>query len=59
MGIIDQIAEIRAEEAVEKNKTSFVKNLIKETEFSDEKIAALAQVSLDFVLKIRKKLKLK
>jgi hypothetical protein len=59
MGIIEQMAEIRAEEAIEKNKTSFVKNLIKKTEFSDEKIADLAQVPLDFVLKIRKKLKLK
>lgn len=59
MGIIEQIAEIRAEEATLESKTAFVTNLIQQTDFSDDKIASLAQVSIDFVLKIRNQLKLK
>ena len=35
----------------------FVKNLLFNTDFNDEKIAELASVSIDFVLKVKAKLK--
>jgi predicted transposase/invertase (TIGR01784 family) len=45
------------EEGIEKGRQeerrAFVENLLSQTEFSDEKIAGLANVSVDFVNKIR------
>jgi hypothetical protein len=49
MGILEQLAEIRAEEAMEKASRLFVENLLANTDFSQERIAALANVSADFV----------
>ena len=60
MGLLEQIAEIRAEEAEQKGRMEtthlFVENLLSNTEFSDEKIAALASVTIAFVEKVRKDL---
>jgi predicted transposase YdaD len=65
MGIIEQIQEIRYKEAEEKGmekgileglqkaKHEMVKNLLQQTEFSDDKIASLANVSVAFVEKAR------
>jgi flagellar biosynthesis/type III secretory pathway protein FliH len=64
MGIIEQIQEIRYKEAEEKGileglqkaKHEMVKNLLQQTEFSDDKIASLANVSVAFVEKARQDL---
>lgn len=56
MGIREQILQITKEEATLEKNTVFVTNLIEQTDFSDEKIAGLAQVSITFVQQIRKKL---
>ncbi len=71
MGIFEQLAEMRAEEAkavraeglakgkaqgiaqAEKNKRLFVKTLLKDTNFSMQKIASLAAVSVYFVKKVK------
>jgi len=57
MGIIEQLAQIKSEEALEKGRAEgqeissrlFVENLLRNTEFSLEKVASLANVSVDFV----------
>jgi predicted transposase YdaD len=49
MGIVEQVIEIRTEE--------FVENLLKETRFSVTKIASLANVSEEFVIRIKNRLK--
>jgi hypothetical protein len=59
MGIIEQIAEIRAEEVAKKKNAAFVKKLLHENIFTVEKIADLAEVSVEFVEKINKQVKLK
>ena len=67
MGIIEQLAEIRAEEARidEREKTrqaeatKFVENLLSNTEFSLEKIASLTDVSVAFVKKVKENLRSK
>jgi flagellar biosynthesis/type III secretory pathway protein FliH len=68
MGIIEQIQEIRYKEAEEKGmekgileglqkaKHEMVKNVLQQTEFSDDKIASLANVSVAFVEKARQDL---
>ena len=56
MGIREQILYIAKEEATIKNQRAFVKNLLQENIFTVEKIAQLANVSVDFVLKIQKQL---
>jgi len=61
MGIIEQLAEMRAKEAREKAtlETSekmeqlFVENLLANTEFSIDKIASLAGVATSFVEKVK------
>ncbi|MCE7040584.1 hypothetical protein [Dyadobacter sp. CY312] len=61
MGIIETIKLITREEALEEGiekgreegKIVFVKNLLKNTDFDIVKIANLADVSEDFVLKIQ------
>ena len=63
MGIFEQIAQIEKEEAreeaTEKSKAAFVKKLLQKTVHSVEDIADLAEVSVDFVQKIREQLNLK
>jgi len=60
MGIIEQLAEIRAKEARadERENASrlFVRNLLKDSEFSLQKIASMANTSLGFVKKVKKEL---
>lgn len=61
MGVTEMIKEIFTEEGLQKGllkglqkgQTIFVGNLIKETDFSDKKIARLANVTIAFVKKIR------
>ena len=61
----ERIGEIRGEKRGEKigekraeqiQGFNFVKALLKETDFNDEKIAMLASVKLEFVDEVRKKL---
>jgi hypothetical protein len=54
MDIFEQVAEVRYEEAVQKASRLFVENLLKETTFSQTKIASLANVTLSFVRKVKK-----
>lgn len=60
MGIMEQVAEMRAEEARELTRTeereNFVKNLLTNTDHSPEKIASLAEVSLSVVERIKVRL---
>jgi len=56
MGIIEQVAEMRVEEAREEEREEFAKSLLTETEFSAEKIASLAKVPLSVVEKIKERL---
>jgi len=56
MGIIEQLAEIKTEEGVEKATRLFVENLLANTDFTAEKIAFLAGVSVDFVKIIKEHL---
>jgi len=51
MGIVEQVIEVRTKE--------FVENLLKETRFSVTKIASLANVSEEFVIRIKNRLKKK
>ena len=44
------------EKGIEKKNRIFVTNLLEETDFSNEKIALMADVSVAFVKKIRKEL---
>jgi predicted transposase YdaD len=57
MGIIETIKLITREEGrekgIEEGKLVFVKNLLNNTEFDVVKIANLADVSVEFVLKIQ------
>lgn len=63
MGIIEQEMQIRKEEgrkeAMLESKTAFVKKLLHENIFTAEKIAELAEISIEFVQQIRKQLNLK
>jgi flagellar biosynthesis/type III secretory pathway protein FliH len=75
MGIAEQLAEIKAKEALEeglqkglergraeereKTSAAIVQNLLANTEFSIEKIASLANVSVDFVKKVQERQKSK
>ena len=60
MGIREQILQITKEEGVkigaEKAKISLVKNLLLKTNHSLQEIADLAEVSIDFVLEVKKQL---
>ena len=53
MGIIEQLAEIKADEAREK----FVKQLLTGTEFSVDRIAELVEVPASFVKKVKASLR--
>lgn len=53
MDILEQVKQLRIEEAEERLKINFVKKLLSETDFDIEKIANLADVSIEFVEEIR------
>jgi hypothetical protein len=55
MDIFEQVAELKVEES----KWSIVKNLLTDTTFPITKIAALAEVSVDFVKDVKKTLRKK
>ena len=61
MGVLEQLAEMRAQEGLQQGqenaKRLFVENLLKEGSFSQQKIASLANVSLNFVRKIKASLR--
>lgn len=52
-GLLEGI-EIGIEEGIEKKSRLIVVNLIKDTDFNDEKIALLAAVKIEFVQAVRK-----
>ena len=53
----ERIGEIRGEKRAEQIQgLNFVKALLKETDFNDERIVMLASVKLEFVDEVRKKL---
>ena len=54
MDIIEQVAEIRKKEGIMEARQTMVEKLVAETDFSEEKIASLADVSVDVVKKIKK-----
>ena len=56
MGVLEQLAEIRADERAEKVNRRIVENLINNTEFSSDRIAFLVGVTVEFVESIRKEL---
>jgi len=60
MDIIEQVAQIRAEEALEKGREEgnekAVKLLLANTEFSADKIAELVGVPVSFVKKVKENL---
>jgi hypothetical protein len=60
MGILEIAREIAVEKAREsalnESKTAFVKNLLLKTNHSEQEIADIADVSIDFVLEVRKSL---
>ena len=53
---IEKGIEQGIEKGIEQDKLIIVTNLILKTDFSVEKIADLAEVSVDFVLKVKKTL---
>jgi hypothetical protein len=59
MGVIEQLAEIKRQEALEEGEEKFVRSLLAKTEFSPAKIAELVGVPVAFVQKIKKSLKAK
>ena len=58
MGIIEQVQQMRIDEGIEKTKISIVKNLLLNSEhtFTLQEIANITEVSLDFVLEVKKQL---
>lgn len=59
MGIDEYVRQVAKEEERENNSRIFVENLLKDGGFSIDKIASLANVTVDFVNKIKKDLKIK
>ena len=56
MNIFEQVAEMKADKREQQAREGFAKKLLTETEFSPEKIASLAGVSLAQVEKIKENL---
>ncbi|HEV9035780.1 MAG TPA: hypothetical protein VGQ51_04145 [Puia sp.] len=56
MGIIEQLAEIKYEEGIEKGLEKAVRVLLVNTEFSSAKIARLVDVPVARVRRIKKEL---
>lgn len=59
MGIIEQEMQIRKEEGMLEKNIAIIKKLLAKGDYSVEEIAEIAEVSIDFVLKIMKELKMK
>ncbi len=59
MDIFDQVAEMKRQEGVQETSRLVVENLLKQSDFSMEKIASVANVSLEFVKEVKKNLKKK
>lgn len=57
MGLEEQILELREQKGRRERNIVFVENLIRNTDFLDERIAGLADVPIEFVKKIRAKIK--
>ena len=57
MGIIEQVAEMRAEKAKVETKQAIVINLLKETKFSEKKIASIADLPIEAVQEMKKGLR--
>jgi hypothetical protein len=56
MGVVERLAEFKAEEARENEREKFIKKLLADTEFSVEKIASLTDVTPSFVEEIKESL---
>jgi hypothetical protein len=56
MGIFEQLAEIKRQEAIEEGKEETVRLFLANTEFSPEKIAELVKVPVSLVQKIKQEL---
>ena len=54
MDIFEQVAEMKVEEAKLEVRETVIRNLLETSEFSDEKIASVAEVSVNVVAAIRK-----
>lgn len=59
MDIFEQVAEIKARKATEACNRLFVENLLKDSTLDDEKIASMADVTLEYVKKVKVGLKKK
>jgi hypothetical protein len=59
MGVIEQLAEIKRQEAIDEGKEESVRLFLANTEFSPAKIAELVKVPLTLVKKIKKSLSTK
>jgi hypothetical protein len=57
MGIDEYVKMEGIERGIEIRNRQFVENLLRKTEFSTEKIAALADVTVEFVDEVRNSLK--
>jgi hypothetical protein len=57
MGLIEQIAEMRAQEVEESKDKKFVTNLLLNSTHSMEEIASFAGVSVSFVEKVKEELR--
>jgi hypothetical protein len=57
MGLIEQITEIKIQEIRDEEAKRFIENLLSSTDFSVEKIASLAGVSVPFVEKVKEALR--
>ena len=56
MDIFEQVAQMQLEEAEQKTRESLVRELLAQSEFSDEKIAAITKVAVKQVAAIRKQM---
>ncbi|GGH67762.1 hypothetical protein HNQ91_001589 [Filimonas zeae] len=56
MGIYEQILQMEKAEVEERNKTMFVRNLLRNTSLSIQTIAESAEVSVDFVIEVKNSL---
>ena len=59
MDIFEQVAEMRHQEGVEEAKREVVENLLKDPDFSLDKIASIVNAPLDFVKEVKKGLRKK
>ncbi|MGV8094276.1 MAG: hypothetical protein AB2L24_20650 [Mangrovibacterium sp.] len=57
MGIEELLLDRAEKQGIEKNRRKIIRNLMTHTDFSDEQIAKLADVSKEYVQKLRRSLK--